>query len=150
MKLDVYRQKPGRDSMSGKLLVDGAFMCYTLEDEPRAKKVKGETAIPAGTYVVTLRTEGRNHEKYKKLYPEMHEGMLWVVDVPGFEYILIHQGNTDDDTAGCLLVGEELVEVKGEWILRNSKGAYRRLYPLVAAALIAGDAVHITYHAPGT
>ena len=100
--------------------------------------------------MVTLRTEGRNHEKYKKLYPEMHEGMLWVVDVPGFEYILIHQGNTDDDTAGCLLVGEELVEVKGEWILRNSKGAYRRLYPLVAAALIAGDAVHITYHAPGT
>jgi hypothetical protein len=71
----------------------------------RDVKVKGETRIPAGRYQVTLRTEGGFHSKYSEKYGEMHKGMLWVRDVPGFEYILIHTGNTDEHTAGCLLVG---------------------------------------------
>lgn len=148
MKLSVRRGVPGKDSMPGQMLVDGVYVCHTLEDEPRVKKVKGETAIPAGTYVVTLRHEGGFHEKYAKLYPEMHQGMLWIRDVPGFEFILIHQGNTDDDTAGCVLVGEDLVEIGGEHLLRNSAVAYRKLYPMVAEALQRGEPVSITLTKP--
>lgn len=143
MKLTVARKKPGQDSMAGDMLVDGVFVCHTLEDEPRAVKVKEETAIPAGTYQVTFRHEGGFNERYQKAYPQMHKGMLWIRSVPGFEYILIHQGNTDDDTAGCILVGLELVDQGGESLLKDSKGAYVKLYPQVAAALIRGEPVTI-------
>ena len=78
-------------------------MCYTLEDEQRALKVKGETRIPAGTYNRTKKRRGF-HARYDKKYPGIHRSMLHVTDVPGFEYILIHTGNTDEHTAGCLIV----------------------------------------------
>jgi hypothetical protein len=72
----------------------------------------------------------------------MHKGMLWVRDVPGFEYILIHTGNTDEHTAGCLLVGNTS-EVRG--FIGDSTGAYKRIYPSIAKALEAGEEVTITY-----
>ena len=65
-----------------------------------------ETCIPEGEYEIKLRTVGGFNERYTKKYPTMHRGMLWLQDVPGFEYILIHQGNTDEHTSGCLIVGD--------------------------------------------
>jgi hypothetical protein len=64
--------------------------------------------------------------------------MLHVQDVPGFEYILIHIGNTDKDTAGCLLVGEQAVTTKGDMRVNMSKIAYERLYPAAVDAAAAG------------
>ena len=110
MKLKVLRFSSQEDSTSGLLFLEGKkgleFLCYTLEDERRVLKVKGETRIPAGTYQISLRKEGGHHEKYKKKYGKMHKGMLHVIDVPNFKWILIHTGNTDEHTAGCLLVGD--------------------------------------------
>jgi len=68
--------------------------------------------------------------------------MLWVRDVPGFEYILIHTGNTDEHTSGCLLVGNSS-DYKG--FIGSSVDAYKRVYPSIAEALENGEDVEITY-----
>lgn len=149
MDLKLVRDERAPDSTSGSLYVDGKFDCYTLEDEIRIKKVPGETAIPEGRYRITLRTVGGFHAKYAKLFPDIHRGMLWIRDVVtktmAFEFILVHMGNTTKDTAGCVLVGTQRVKnAKGEWELRNSKLAYRRLYSRVVGALLRGEEVWIT------
>lgn len=90
----------------GKLFVDGVYFCDTLEDtdrldkgmnldEIKAKKIPSQTAIPEGTYKVIVNTS----PKFKRLLPRL-------VNVPGYEGVLIHRGNTAADTAGCILVGE--------------------------------------------
>jgi len=150
MKLEVLRFSSEKDSTNGLLfdVSDGrSFLCYTLEDEHRDKKVMAETRIPAGTYRITLRTTGGFHGRYLKKYGSMHKGMLWVRDVPNFEYILIHTGNTDEHTAGCLIVGDSQQTNFGEsdGFIGSSTQAYKRIYPPIAAALEAGEEVTITY-----
>ncbi len=65
--------------------------------------------------------------------------MLHILDVPNFQWILIHCGNTDEDTAGCLLVGSQAVAEPGDMKIVNSTAAYRRFYPLVADAAENND-----------
>lgn len=149
MKLEVLRYSSGKDDTLGILfdVTNGRkFLCFTLEDEVRPNKVKGETRIPAGTYEVKLRSEGTLHEQYKLKFPDMHKGMLWVTNVPSFEYILIHIGNTDIDTDGCLLVGEGTYEnIGNKGSLTNSTAAYKQIYPPIAYAISKGERVEITY-----
>ena len=151
MELEVWRFSSQEDSTNGLLFdVTGGkrrFLCYTLEDEHREEKVAGETRIPAGTYRITLRTVGGFHGRYEKKYGEMHKGMLWVRDVPGFEYILIHTGNTDEHTAGCLLLGDSQQANFGSsnGMVGSSVNAYKRVYPPIAKALEEGKSVSITY-----
>ncbi|WP_286983976.1 DUF5675 family protein [Haliea sp.] len=144
MKLEVLRFNSQDDFTSGLLfdITNGReFLAYTLEDEYREKKVKGETRIPSGTYKITLRTTGGFHARYTKKYGDMHKGMLWVRDVPNFEYILIHTGNTDEHTAGCLLVGD----TQKDGFTGASTSAYKRIYPPIAEVLERGEEVTITY-----
>ena len=147
MKLKVIRFNSQSDSTNG-LLFDATngmdFLCYTLEDEKREEKVMAETRIPAGTYEIKLRKEGGFHGRYTKKYGSMHKGMLHVQDVPNFKYILIHIGNTDEDTAGCLLIGDSASStVSGEGSIGNSTSAYKRVYPVIASALENGESVTI-------
>lgn len=142
MNLLVQRYKSTPNATLGKLFIDGVFECYTLEDEFRAVKVRGETRIPAGRYKLALRTEGETHSKYSQRFPDIHKGMLHVTNVPGFQWILIHIGNTEKDTDGCLLVGEGRNEE--QMTLERSTVAYRKMYPKVASAITMGD-VYITY-----
>lgn len=123
-----------------RLLINGKFECFVLEDGARAVKVWGKTRIPAGVYAIKLRKVGGFHERYSKRFGKEHFGMLWIQDVPGFEFILIHLGNTPKDTAGCLLVGQTYNAFGS---VGGSERAYRRLYPQVAAALLAGEEVTI-------
>ena len=151
MKLEVLRFSSQKDSTSGLLFevtdVKRHFLCYTLEDERRALKVRGETRVPAGTYKIELRNEGGFHEKYTKKYPGIHRGMLHIVDVPNFEYILIHTGNTDEHTAGCLIVGDaqENNLLLPDGFVGKSVNAYKRIYPSIAKAIGQGEEVTITY-----
>jgi len=151
MKLRVLRFSSQEDSTSGLLFLEDEFglnfLCYTLEDERRALKVKGETRVPQGTYEIKLRTEGGFHERYKKRFGALHKGMLHVINVPNFEYILIHTGNTDEHTAGCLLVGdsqENNVIIKDGFI-GKSTNAYKRIYKDISKAIINNEKVTITY-----
>ena len=109
-------------------------------------KVKGETRIPAGTYKIKLRNEGGFNQRYNKRYPSIHRGMLHIIDVPGFEYILIHVGNSDEHTAGCLLVGDsqENNQVNKNGFIGSSGNAYKRIYPLIADA-VENEGVTIQY-----
>jgi uncharacterized protein DUF5675 len=138
--LRVQRFPSADDFTLGGLSIDRRFCCFTLEDERREVKVPGETRIPAGAYVLKLRAEGTVHDKYKGKFAE-HRGMIWLQDVPGFEWIYIHVGNTDEHTAGCILVGDS-AQAHGE--LGASIPAYRRLYGQVANAILAGEPVTIT------
>lgn len=142
MNINLKRNKSKADFTTGKLFIDGVFECYTLEDEYREVKVMHETRIPAGTYPIILRTFGGHHERYKVKFPDIHKGMLWLQDVPNFHDILIHIGNTDEDTSGCILVGAAVNEQRG--ILYQSTQAYLKLYPKVLLALINLDPVTIT------
>jgi hypothetical protein len=147
MKLDVVRTQFGKDATNGMLFIDGVFECFTLEDEVRDVKVHSETAIPLGEYEIKLRTEGGFHSKYTARYGAMHKGMLWLQDVPNFQWILIHTGNTDSHTAGCLLVGETQQDLdKGkDGFVGGSGDAYKKMYPKVANALLSGEKVTIKY-----
>jgi hypothetical protein len=130
MKLTLVRFHDSTKATAGLLFVDGKFECYTLEDEKRDVKVMHETCIPAGTYEIKLRTEGTHHEEYKKKFPD-HIGMLHLQNVPKFQFILIHIGNTDKDSSGCILVGNQVTKIPS---LVDSTNAYKSLYTKVSAA----------------
>jgi len=152
MKYEVLRVSSGKDSTSGMLFeVDNntrTFLAYTLEDEQRDVKVWGETRIPAGTYKLKLRKEGGFHTRYLGKYGDtFHKGMIHVQDVPGFEYILWHTGNTDEHTAGCLILGNTQTNnrIAKDGFIGSSVDAYKFVYPRVAAAIESGLDVEVTY-----
>ena len=152
MKYEVLRVSSQKDSTSGLLFEVNngkrTFLCYTLEDEQRDVKVWGETRIPAGTYKLGLRTEGGFHNRYLSRYgADFHKGMIWVLDVPGFEWILWHSGNTDESTAGCLLLGNTQTSnlVAKDGFIGNSRDAYKLVYPRVLAAIESGLDVEVEY-----
>ena len=148
MKLDVIRHQFGKDATNGLLFIDNVFECYTLEDEVRDAKVHSETAIPLGTYEIKFRNIGGFDTKYKARYgTTFHKGMLELQDVPNFKYILIHTGNTDEHTAGCLLLGETQQDLdKGkDGFVGGSGDAYKKMYPKVRDALLNGEKVTIEY-----
>jgi len=153
-EIKLLRFSSGKESTLGALFKLGTdekgvthkFLCFTLEDEHREKKVMHDTRIPAGRYRITLRTVGGFHAKTLAKYGAgFHKGMLWVRDVPGFEYILIHTGNTDDHTSGCILVGDSSQQnLTKDGFIGASGDAYKRIYPAIAAALEAGQEVWIS------
>jgi len=147
VKLTVVRTQFGTDATNGMLFIDGIFECYTLEDQYQAVKVMHETCIPEGTYDIKFRTVGGFHEKYKKRYGNDHYGMLHLQDVPNFTYILIHAGNTDEHTSGCLIVGEtqQDLDISDDGFIGHSGKAYLKLYNKVAKQLLQGKEVSIEY-----
>ena len=144
MKLLVDRYNTTSTHTDGLLFIDGKFECYTLEDTYREEKIKGKTRIPNGTYKIELRKVGGFHNRYLAKYGDtFHKGMLWVKDVPNFEYILIHIGNTDENTEGCLLVGSTSDKEKS--FIGASGNAYKDFYPKVIKAFENSEEVTITY-----
>lgn len=132
MKLRVERRFLKPDYTVGQLYVDGVFFCDTLEDRVRdlnrEKKVAGETAIPAGCYEVVVNWSPR----FKRRLPRL-------LHVPGFEGILIHRGNRAEDTAGCILVGEN--RVKGAVV--QSTGYEIRLTALLEEVQQRGEKIQV-------
>ena len=147
MKLTVVRTQFGTDATNGLLFIDGVFECYTLEDQYQAVKVMHETCIPEGTYDIKFRKTGGFHAKYSERYKNAHYGMLHIQDVPNFTYILIHTGNTDEHTSGCLIVGEtqQDLEVSKDGFIGSSTVAYKKMYAKVASQLLQGKSVSIEY-----
>ena len=147
MKLQVVRTQFGKDATNGLLFIDGVFECYTLEDQYQSVKVMHETCIPEGTYDIKFRKTGGFHAKYSARYKNAHYGMLHLQDVPGFTYILIHTGNTDEHTSGCLIVGEtqQDLDINFNGMVGSSAVAYKKMYAKVANQLLQGKEVTIEY-----
>lgn len=149
MILQIVRFSSSHESTLGLMLLQTSlrreFLCYTLEDEYRSKKVYGQTRIPDGMYDIKLRTFGGFHDRYAASYGyQFHKGMLWLQDVPDFENVLIHKGNDDDDTAGCILLGDTQVQNKTKnGFVGESKDAYDRIYPEIAGHLEDGGSVKL-------
>lgn len=141
LKLLRYGNIPNHSS-GGALSINRQFHCHTVEDEPRVKKVYGETRIAAGTYRILLRTVGGMHQRYKKKY-SWHQGMLWLQDIPEFEWIYIHPGKNEKHTDGCILVGYTAASKNGFAISRELQ-AYQDLCFKVYAAIANGEEVYIT------
>ena len=119
MQIKVNRKIFTDKSTIGELTVDGKFECFTLEDKVRPKKVKGHTAIPAGTYEIVVSFSNR----FKKMLPLL-------LNVPNFAGIRIHAGNTDADTLGCILVGQ----TQGANFIGNSRSAFNSLFSKIKEA----------------
>lgn len=130
MKIILQRTSDNGTSTLGILTADG-FQCVTLEDTFREEKIHGKTRIPAGRYEIKLRTAGRMHNQYIKKFPH-HVGMLWLQDVPGFQYVYIHVGNKASNSSGCVLVG---TNIENENFISESTVAYIKLYAIVVEAL---------------
>ena len=96
MLLTVIREPSKNGCTLGELLLDGTHEAWTVEDVVRDVKIPGETAIPAGKYRVVLTMSKR----FGKVLPEL-------LNVPNYEGVRIHSGNTAADTHGCILIGEE-------------------------------------------
>lgn len=138
MKLTLKRTFKGETYTIGKMYIDGEYICDTIEDKDRgltqdmssseiAKiKVKHQTAIPTGTYKVTLKVQSPKYSQ-RSQYNFCKGYLPRLIDVPGFEGILIHIGNKHEDSSGCILVGEN--KVKGQVI--NSTATFKKLYEIL-------------------
>ena len=147
MNLELQRFSSGVESTLGLLFEvadDGLrFLCYTLEDQFNEPKVPKETRIPEGRYRVKLRTDSPMATRYKERFP-WHRGMLWLQDVPDFSYVYIHVGNKDDDTDGCILVGDgQSQNITDNGSTTSSVTAYRRIYDRLVTAIENGNEVWI-------
>ena len=127
MKLTLKRIALKQTYTIGHLYIDGEYFCDTIEDKVRdlkkEPKVKGQTAIPYGTYEVTWSYSPR----FKKSTPRLY-------NVPQFSGVLIHSGNTAADTEGCIIVGEN--KIVGKVI--NSRSTVNKLYPIIQKACKEG------------
>ena len=137
MKLTLNRRFKAPEYTIGDLYIDGQWFCNTLEDTDRDlsqdmlltyiqnKKIKSQTAIPTGTYKVDMDTVSPKFSNYSK-YPyakQFNAKMPRLLNVKGFEGILIHAGSTQKHTDGCILVG--INKVKGQVI--NSQATWKKL-----------------------
>lgn len=127
MKLLLKRTALKDNYTIGKLYVDGRYLCDTLEDSVRNTRIYGETAIPYGKYPVTLKIQSPRFAKSKQ-YARCKGYLPRLLKVPNYSGILIHIGNTPDDTEGCILVGEN--KEKGKVI--NSEKTFWRLYEILS------------------
>jgi hypothetical protein len=119
MILELKRKIFTDDSTIGELSIDGKFVCYTLEDKVRESKIKNVTAIPYGKYEVAV-TFSNRFQQYMPL----------LLNVPGFEGIRIHSGNTSSNTEGCILVGG----TRSLNFIGKSRVTYKALFDKIKAA----------------
>lgn len=139
MKLILRRLIDTGDETLGKLFLGKVFLCYTLEDTFRSKKIKHETRILAGIYKLIERAFGGHYERYVKKFVDMaHRGMIQVLNVKRFTDILFHIGNSKKDTSGCILVGMDYREDDGRFYLVSSTKAYKKIYPIIMELIIDG------------
>ena len=153
MKILIDRKWKKDGYTIGQLYIDGTFFSNTLEDrdrgltgtmtpeETRRLKKSGITAIPTGTYTVRMDIVSPKYSRQDWYVRNCHGArMPRLMDVPGFEGILIHPGNTAKDTDGCILVGKN--DVKGT--VTKSKDYFLRLYNIMYEAYGKGESITVT------
>lgn len=156
MKLELRRIARKPTYTIGRLYIDGKYFCDTVEDKDRdlnrngvfdngEVKVYAQTAIPNGSYKVTMKVQSprfSQRREYDWWKPNGRPGMLpRLLDVPRFEGILIHAGSSARSSAGCVIVGRNTV-VGG---VTDSMATCKRLYPLLREAeMKKGEEIWLT------
>jgi hypothetical protein len=138
MEILIQREPSTLNSTAGTLIVDGVVECFTLEDVVREMpgkpvstwKLAGKTAIPTGAYQVIIDFSNR-----------FQRPMPHVLNVPGFDGVRIHSGNTAADTEGCILLGKQR---NGLDDVIESRVAFAEFFPKLQAAINRGEQVAIT------
>lgn len=151
MELLLKRIFKGDEYTIGNLYIDGIKFCDTLEDVDRSLtqsmsledikniKKKSITAIPTGKYEVTLSVQSPKFSKYTQY--EFCKGYLpRLIDVPGFEGVLVHIGNFPSDTDGCVLVGKNTK--KG--MVTDSTNTFKTLYSKLKEVSDKNEKIYIT------
>ena len=151
MKLVLNRKFKGQSYTIGDLYINDALFCNTLEDKDRElndnmtlqqiQQIKRPTitAIPTGTYKIAMDIVSPRFQS-NQFYKSVCEGKLpRLLNVKGFEGVLIHCGNTDKDSAGCILVGEN--KVQGQVL--NSRATFEKLYKVLKEANDKGEDITI-------
>jgi hypothetical protein len=148
----IVRRIALKDSYTiGFLYIDGKYFCDTLEDATRdynrdgdlndgcEGKICGHTSIPYGKYEISLEVMSPSF-CIKSSYLWCGGYLPRLLNVPHFDGILIHAGNSAEDSAGCLLVGEN--KVKGRLV--NSMATLKKLYAVLKSADAKGEQIWIT------
>lgn len=150
MRLRLNRRYCKKDYTIGELTHNGQFVCNILEPpvgdlnkngkfDNGEKKVKGHTAIPYGTYEITLDVFSPRFGN-QPFYRELCNGKLpRLLNVPEFDGVLIHAGNKVSDTAGCLLTG--LNTIKGQ--VTSSRDCLKKVYRILYGAKMSNDRMYI-------
>ena len=157
MRLSLKRIAKREKYTIGRLYIDGIYLCDTLEDRDRGldssmnvntikeKKVYGETAIPVGEYEITLDVVSPKFSKYK-FYMNTCKGKLpRLLDVKGFEGVLIHcaEGYKGAELLqGCIGVGKNTI-VGG---LTDCKSTFRKLYNKLREAKERNEQIWLSVH----
>lgn len=128
MKLTLKRNHGTIGYTHGQLYIDDKYFCETIEDEERAVKIAGITAISKGNYRLIINMSNR----FKRLLPLL-------LNVANFEGVRIHSGNTAKDTEGCVLVGEYLAES----YVKNSRATFAKLFAVLNTAYKKGEVITI-------
>ena len=136
MELTLKRIALKSEYTIGKLYVDGEYVCDTIEDTVRdldkdgkfangEVKIPGKTAIPYGRYEITMKVKSPKYSNFSKYsWAKKYDGYLpRLLNVPQFDGVLMHVGNSALDSEGCIIVGEN--KVVGKVI--NSVNTFRRL-----------------------
>lgn len=151
MKLRLERRWKKATYVIGVLFIDGIRYCETLEDADRglkqtdalsyikSRKVAGETAIPSGTYGVAMNVTSPKYAAVAWYRNFCRGKMPRLLNVPGFDGILIHPGSDALSTRGCLLVGKNTKVGK----LTDSKATFQQIYKLMKAAADKGEEITI-------
>lgn len=150
MELNLKRKYKDPKYTIGDLYINDKLFCNTIEDTDRglkdsmtltdikAKKVYGQTAIPTGTYEIDMNTVS---PKFKnRSWAKPYGGKLpRLIDVKGFDGVLIHVGNTAEDSLGCILVGKNTVKGK----VKESTTTFNQLMTLLLKAHLKGETINL-------
>lgn len=138
-----------KTSTASRLFVDGQQVCYLLEDGHNDPVIKGITRIPAGSWQIRFRREGKFYGIYTKRFGSGKEHPMIEIVLPGWKYVMIHCGNTVEDTLGCPLTGDEIGKhadpVDGQQFYipaGKSTQAYLRMHAAITPLLHAAEAKH--------
>ena len=163
MRLRLLRlmgKESGAKTSLSSFYIDKKPSCWMLEDQHRDVKVMGDTRFPAGHLEIVFRCFGRHYETYQKKHSDVHKtkehGMLCVI-TPGnkeykiitpnmtFQACLIHTGNNEKHTEGCLITGSSAhhTNIKGDLGVSDSTLAYKTIYPPIAEKLLEGERVYL-------
>jgi hypothetical protein len=143
MKLDLYRESSTPKSTPGRLHVEDVFECFTLEDPVRDHKVDRVTAIPAGTYDITITRSNRFSALASQKAKKPIDVFLPLLNnVPGFDGVRIHTGNYATETEGCILVGAS----RNVDVIYESRKAFDRLFQKISDALARKETVSLEIH----